>query len=76
MISSSSIRSYADLIASSIWEDPKMNERLSPEAVVVYEHSRRTVPPGTLGKLEMVRTRSHASSSVSIYAPAGVEKSD
>lgn len=36
-------------------------------AVVVYEHSKRTTPPDTIGPLALYQTRCHGDTCVSIY---------
>ncbi len=36
-------------------------------AVVVYEHSRRTTPPATIGSLRLYQTRCHGDTCVTIY---------
>jgi 16S rRNA (guanine(966)-N(2))-methyltransferase RsmD len=40
---------------------------VTPDAVLVLEHSKRTAPPARLGPLELLRTRRYGDTCVSLY---------
>jgi 16S rRNA (guanine966-N2)-methyltransferase len=67
---------YVDLDAIAIFDSPDLRRRLAPQAVIVYEHGRRQVPPPSLGDFQLRRTRSHGSSTVSFYADTASEDCD
>jgi len=67
---------YADVLAPAAFASAALRDRLSPQAVIVYEHSRREDPPESLGIFGRLRTRSHGSSSVSFYALDAAEETE
>jgi 16S rRNA (guanine966-N2)-methyltransferase len=62
---------YADESAVATLASPALTTKMRQETIIVYEHSRRQTAPASLGAFELLRTRSHGSSSVSFYARAG-----
>jgi 16S rRNA (guanine966-N2)-methyltransferase len=45
---------------------------VADESTIVYEHSRRTMPPTSCGPLRLAVTRVHGESAISLYDQSGV----
>lgn len=58
---------YADHSVRQILSSPHASALWEEGTLLVYEHNRKDAPPVRLGSLELLRTRSHGSSSLSFY---------
>ena len=58
---------YADPTLPAVLEALGRSILVGPHSLVVYEHSRDAVPPPTLGRLHLQKTRYHGGSGVSLY---------
>jgi 16S rRNA (guanine966-N2)-methyltransferase len=62
---------YADSTLPTVLEALGRATLVGPHGLVVYEHARDAVPPPTLGRLPLQKTRYHGGSGVSLYYTAG-----
>ncbi len=58
---------YAATSVMAVLEELVARGLVDANAVVVYEHSRRTTPPATVGSLRLFQTRCHGDTCVTIY---------
>src|SRR5207248_6784794 len=58
---------YADPTLPAVLEALGRSILVGPHSLVVYEHARDAVPPPTLGRVSLQKTRYHGGSGVSLY---------
>lgn len=60
---------YADPEAFAVFAALARSALFGPASILVWEHSRTTVPPARAGALVLQKTRCHGASGVSLYFP-------
>jgi len=71
---------YSLILADPPYRDEKADEVLrriadssliGPNTIILFEHSKRKVPPPVLGALPLATSRRHGDTVISIYRPGG-----
>jgi len=62
---------YRDERADEVLEKVAGSSLVRPDTVILFEHSKRKVPPPVLGALSLATSRRHGDTVISIYRPGG-----
>jgi 16S rRNA (guanine(966)-N(2))-methyltransferase RsmD len=72
---------YSLILADPPYQDEKAGEALNrlafsslagPDTVILFEHTKRKVPPPALGELPLAASRRHGDTVISIYRSGGL----
>jgi len=62
---------YRDEKADDVLQRIAASSLMGPDAVILFEHSKRKTPPPALGPLHLAASRRHGDTVISIYRPGG-----
>jgi 16S rRNA (guanine966-N2)-methyltransferase len=62
---------YRDEKADDVLQRIAASSLTGPDAVTLFEHSKRKMPPPALGPLHLATSRRHGDTVISIYSPGG-----
>jgi len=62
---------YQDEKADDVLQKIAASSLVRPDAVILFEHSKRKIPPPVLDRLPLATSRRHGDTVISIYRPGG-----